>query len=472
MKILVIVHWFPPAKTGGTEVYADNLARGLQARGNDVHVYTTAKRPDRPQYEVSHTEIDGLPVTEVVHNWKYQSFRNFYKDETMEGHLRDVLDKVQPDVACIQHLNFHGLGYPAILDERGIPMIYTLAEFLNICLREGWLLTPDLKLCDGPSPEKCTVCAVRMPLPDPADATSDRVGKIVPRRPFSIPRMLRKLRNRITGSDRPVDGFPLEWSGGDINPWTDAVELKMRETREALDHVDLFVAPSAFLKEQFVKAGMIDDERILVSDYGMDPTPFKGVSRKEDDGPRPLRVGFLGWVSEQKGVDVLIRACDDLPGSKAECHIWGASDPEHLQGLQRISKNPAIRFFGAYKNEQVAEILTTLDILVVPSIWYENSPLVIHEAYLAGVPVITGSRGGMAGLVEDGVNGLLFEIGNSDELRRQIQRIIDEPELLERFRGAIPHVKTVEEDARDMEEKMKELIRKRSGGKDPAVRAS
>jgi glycosyltransferase involved in cell wall biosynthesis len=135
MRILVIVHQFPPKESAGTEVYAYKLAKGLQERGHDLAVYTTQRYADRQQYELNRREYDGLPVFEVVNNHEFGHFRGTYKDERMEERLRDVLDEFEPDVVHVQHLHLHSIDYVSIIKDRGIPVLYTLAEYLNICSR-------------------------------------------------------------------------------------------------------------------------------------------------------------------------------------------------------------------------------------------------------------------------------------------------------------------------------------------------
>ncbi|MER3457617.1 MAG: glycosyl transferase family 1, partial [Chloroflexota bacterium] len=106
---------------------------------------------------------------------------------------------------------------------------------------------------------------------------------------------------------------------------------------------------------------------------------------------------------------------------------------------------PRITFAGAYDNRRVAEVLAGLDVCVVPSIWYENLPTIILEAQAWGTPVVTANLGGMAEMVHHDVDGLLFRPGDADDLARQLQRLLDEPDLLPRLRANAPPVMTLEE---------------------------
>ncbi len=99
-----------------------------------------------------------------------------------------------------------------------------------------------------------------------------------------------------------------------------------------------------------------------------------------------------------------------------------------------------------------------IDILIVPSIWHENNPLVIQEAFLSKTPVIASNIGGIPELVIDGVNGLLFEPQDANDLREKIQHIIDEPNILEKFKENIPEVKNIEDNIREIEKLYNSLL--------------
>src|SRR5262249_6317810 len=99
------------------------------------------------------------------------------------------------------------------------------------------------------------------------------------------------------------------------------------------------------------------------------------------------------------------------------------------------------------------------DALVVPSIWPENSPLVIHEAFLAGVPVIAARIGGIPELVTHGKNGLLFNPGDVEDLSRVLNVLLTEPALLDTLRTGIPEVRSIQDDAR----MARELYRTQAG---------
>ena len=164
-----------------------------------------------------------------------------------------------------------------------------------------------------------------------------------------------------------------------------------------------------------------------------------------------------------KGVHLLVEAFQPLTG--AELRIYGgetdyAPYPDRGRFLSQLQSSPHIRLMGRYENQEVGKILAEVDVVVVPSIWYENAPLVIREAFLARKPVITAAFGGMQEWVQHEVNGLLFRQRDVEDLRRTLARFIADPHLVDRLSGNFPAVKTIDEDARELEERYGVLLGK------------
>ena len=153
-----------------------------------------------------------------------------------------------------------------------------------------------------------------------------------------------------------------------------------------------------------------------------------------------------------KAPHVLLEAVAGLPPDRVSVTIAGDLAPYHgddsYAGIVRpMLQRSGVEWLGGVAHERVPALLASIDVLVVPSIWIENSPFVIKEAFAAGLPVVASNLGGMAELVQDGRNGLLFTAGDSADLRRVITRLLDEPGLLATLREGIPRVKTIDEDA-------------------------
>ena len=159
----------------------------------------------------------------------------------------------------------------------------------------------------------------------------------------------------------------------------------------------------------------------------------------------------MGQIKAHKGVDLIIDAIIPLldSGENISLGIWGsrAGNLAYGEDLEHQTKNyPSIRWEGSYNSNQLWDVLSKMDTLIIPSRWYEDSPTVILEAQTFGLPVITTRLGGMQELVQHEKSGLLFELNNAKDLRAQIQRLLYEPKLLAQLRSGIPNVPTVDEE--------------------------
>src|SRR5690606_35622635 len=132
---------------------------------------------------------------------------------------------------------------------------------------------------------------------------------------------------------------------------------------------------------------------------------------------RPLRVGFIGAVIPQKGIQTLIAACSQIEATDLQLHIYGYIDAEYRSLLQSINVQCEMVFHGAYDKNQFNEIANKLDVVVVPSIWEDCAPFVVQEALAMGLPVIGSDLGGISDFIEDGYNGMIYDHSNSIELR-------------------------------------------------------
>ena len=141
-----------------------------------------------------------------------------------------------------------------------------------------------------------------------------------------------------------------------------------------------------------------------------------------------------------KAPHILLEAFQRLPPGTATLDVVGAhadyhGDSSYRNVLGPLLSTPGVRVHGAQPRDRVADLLASLHLLVVPSIWPEPSPLVIREALLTGVPVIGSNIGGIPEIVEHERNGLLFEPGDVDGLYEALNRLCEEEGLLDRLRS-------------------------------------
>jgi glycosyltransferase involved in cell wall biosynthesis len=460
MKILQVIHDFLPRHNAGSEICTYYLSREL-GRRHEVAVFCTECIPDKAQYTLYERRYEGIPVFEAVHNHAYRTFEQTYLDARMDRLFRGILRRFRPDVVHLQHLQYHSIGYIREAHALGIPVVFTLHEYFLLCPRKGLMLRDDLSLCSGVDVDRCADCLQNdSMMPGIVGETRFRLDEWAKAHvPARLRRMVHKRLVKY-GLVSPPAAKPPEPAGRDhreeIRSRRDAVLERCRE-------VDLFLSPSRFLRRKFIEFG-IDPERIRFSDNGFVDAGYGAVERTPSDR---VRFGFVGTLVAFKGAHLAVEAFHRLPeDANAELRIYGDLEtfPPYTETLRARLRDPRCRLMGRFENAKVAEILASLDVLVVPSVWYENSPLTIHEAFLSGVPVIATDLGGMADLVEDGVNGLLFERGNAESLARKMEQLVREPATIRRLADGIGEVKTIEEQAREVEAIYEELIEKRKGG--------
>lgn len=238
-----------------------------------------------------------------------------------------------------------------------------------------------------------------------------------------------------------------------------AVARRLERIREACRGVSLFLAPSPFLRDKMIEFG-IPEDRIVLSDYGMPVDVLQPFRRRPSDA---LRFGYVGTLVPHKGVHVLVEAFaklrERLPGAAVELRVHGnpAWYPEYAARL-RAAAATGTHFLGPFDNRDALEIYANLDVLVVPSIWWENAPITIHEAILTGTPVIASDFGGMADFVREGRNGLRFRVGDADDLARRMAELVEDPARLDDLRRPAVPIKPMELDAAEMERRYRELL--------------
>lgn len=234
------------------------------------------------------------------------------------------------------------------------------------------------------------------------------------------------------------------------------VERRAQKTRELFNQIDLFIAPSKFLRGQLIEYGL-EPAKIVFSDYGILTHGYEAPPREPEP---PARFTYIGTLVAHKGLHVLIEAFNRLPSNSAILKVYGNTGEftDYVNRIQAAAAHPGISLCGRAENRDIPRILAQTDVLVVPSIWFENSPITIHEAFLAKVPVITSNFGGMADLVRHEENGLLFDMGDADSLYRCLIRCAENPAFIETLRPRPEEVKTIEADAKWMAERYRDLI--------------
>jgi glycosyltransferase involved in cell wall biosynthesis len=200
--------------------------------------------------------------------------------------------------------------------------------------------------------------------------------------------------------------------------------------------VDLYIAPSKYLMDRFIQDFSIEPSKMVYLDYGFHRERLQGRNRKKE---ADFIFGYIGTHKQAKGIFHLIQAFSQSP-ENTRLKIWGSPIEPFTQSLksyaatlldaQGFKIEKRIHWMGGYRNDAVvSDVFNHVDAIVVPSIWGENSPLVIHEALEAGVPVITADYGGMREYIQHEVNGLLFKFRDPLDLAIQMNRLALDPHL-------------------------------------------
>jgi glycosyltransferase involved in cell wall biosynthesis len=453
-RIVLVTHDFPPHHYGGVAVYSYTLAKELSKR-HDVHVFYRTWDGSRPDYSVDTRTYDGLPVTTVNNNFAEK--RNAlmrYRDRYVDEVFRRFLTERKPDLVHFQYLGT-GLSTDMVRTAHtcGIPTVLTLNDYWFMCPR-GQMMNYEWELCSEVVEERCARCvfgshASLAALEEPQHGGARNLGRCY--------RTIGGSRTNAGGLGRLIR--KAYWILVGRRAALNQVRERNKELRRLLNEVGLLIAPSQFLRRMYVAFG-VPPERICYSDYGMNAV----TARKSPRPPsRRLVFAYIGTLMPTKGVHVLVDAFLKLPEGLSELRIHGpAPNRFHLEyrGMieQKVAGRNDILLLGAYEPRDIMDILASIDAVVVPSMWHENSPLAIHEAFMAGVSVITSSIGGMAELVTDGVNGLHFQAGDADDLARKLMALIENPDLLAQLSAGVPPIKTIEENVKELEAMYAELM--------------
>lgn len=448
MKILQIAHSLPFMNQAGTEVYAYNLSLELAKRHR---VYLFARNCDikQKEYEVTRKELGGITAYLINNTFRYcDSFEMYYENEAIDKRFAELLNEIKPDIVHIQHLIFLSIGLIKIISERGIPVVFTLHDYWLICPR--WhLLKKDLNPCDkavsGKFDRECLDCLKELlNIKKNAKRIYVFASGLLPGPLIEYLKKIYFLSSKISDNGNGI------------------TRLKERnyKIKDLLKKIEAFLVPSAHLRDRFIEFD-IPAEKIKLSKNHLNTGSFIH-SEKSKSGK--VRFAFIGTILPAKGLHILIDSFNGIGADTAELKIYGklysyTGFEYYLPHLKRLIKNKNIRFMGEFDHGQVADIFKEIDVLVVPSIWHENSPLVIREAFLSKTPVLASNIGGIPELIIDGVNGLLFNPRDANDLRRQIQHITSNPDILEKFKKNMPQ-EDAQGNIKEIEDLYNSLLRK------------
>jgi len=444
MKILLISSFFPPTHTAGTEKRTLSYAKSLQRQGHEVQVVCAGEWDQGTQYWNGYTDeiYQQIAVRRIHLNWSLAPDPNrfLYCNPMVQDYLGQWLMKWKPDIVHITSCFTLSASVIQAAKDQNLPVVLTLTDFWFICPRVN-LLRGDGSLCNGQTTAgECLKCKLWK-------TKADRLlSSFLPEKTAAA--ILKQVsRNPSLSRQRGLRGMAFD------------MEHRKAYLNQMIRSADYVTAPSAVLSE--IVNDCTTSNLVKVIHSGHDLTWLNTLKPREKSGP--LRIAYIGQIIPIKGIHILLSAFLSAGfTNQAELAIFGDHNkyPNYFQELEVLRKDQDLNidFHGAFPHEHLGEILSDIDVLVVPSLWHENNPRVIQEAFAAKTPVIASNVEGISEFVQHGVNGLLFERGSIADLAKQLHRIVYEPGLLEQLQSGIPAVKSVNDEISEFIEIYTQLI--------------
>jgi glycosyltransferase involved in cell wall biosynthesis len=420
MKILLVVHGLRPEFTGGCELYVEHLARGLISAGHACAVLAgTGAGTSAEESGISSSDFDGLRVhrlrrpDRLVDLWTegYSAFA--------ERRLREFLAAERFDVVHVHHWKRLTVNLAQICAEQGIPAVVSLHDLWSTCPREDRLL-----------------------------------GDVVCEEPAG-------------GSACPACLGSFWWQDGTTEVARN-IDVEMKMIRAELSTAARRLVPTVAHRDRVARVFGLPPEEFDVVPLALPESRWLASRERPQEGPGfpegPLRAAFWGHLVPFKGPHLLLEALDHVRRpERVETHLFGETvSRAYKLTLDRLRRRKAVTMHGAFGPRDLRDV--PIDVAVFPSLCVESHSLVLDEAFGMGIPVLAADAGSFPERI--GKGGLLFERGSASDLASQIDRLIEEPGLLEELRRGIP---SREGAHREHVERLEAIYREAIAGETPAA---
>lgn len=373
-RILVMSHRHPDFSLGGGEIAAYNLYKAYRDSDQveEAWFLASADRGRGANGAITPRRANEYLWEQSIGDWAM--LKAAHRRSLINGFL-DLLRALRPTVVHTHHYAHLGVEFLRLVKEFDptITLVLTLHEYMAICNNQGQMIKTNGRLCSRESYDDCRLC------------------------------------------------FP-QYSVQDFWRRKDFIQSHFA-------YVDQFVSPSEFLRQRYIAWG-IPAEKIVVIENGQDdvqPLPPRPLA----EGETRNRFGYFGQINPFKGLDVLLRALTQMRKSERKqivLEVHGANletqSGEFRDKIKELAdpliKEGVVQWVGPYQPHEIASRMANIDWVVVPSVWWENSPMVIQEAFVYGRPLLVSNIGGMAEKVVDGVNGLHIPANNPDAWARSL----------------------------------------------------
>lgn len=396
MRILYLVHVFYPEGFGGTEKFVFNIASYAKSHNNDIKIITYSnyedKFYDKSFKNILYREFEYKGLNVLAFKLNYNLLPNNYDfcNCDIENFAEMIISDYKPNVVHLGHV-CKVAEFAFIAEKMSIPYIITLTDFYLMC-PNGKLLTSSLRMCDGKTQRnECN---------------------------RFCPCIYEKTSERYESASRILKNAKYAFS------------------------------PSDFLAKMFEK--QFDGLKVYVNNHGINYSKIITNERVYEDGDK-LTFAYAGGTSYIKGLHLILRALSYLKNYDFNFKIYGVKDDDVSLMLIEKYKLKNVEICGVFDEKDVGSILSKIDLLIVPSIWYENYPLILHESLACGIPVITSNIGGMAEKIKNCINGFTFDLGDVKQLKGIIELVIDNPHIINNLKRKIQlsPEKSIEDEANE-----------------------
>ncbi len=392
-RILVISHGHPDFSLGGAEIAAYNLFNAYKQHPEveDTWFLARADRGRGATGQIRKRRENEYLWEQGIGDWHLLKAE---QQQSLTTWFTDLILALKPTIVHMHHYAHMGVEFIRVIKQINpeIRIFFTIHEYMAICKHNGQMVKTGEghKLCSSESYDECHQC------------------------------------------------YP-QHTAEDF--W-----LRKHYIKSHFDLIEGFISPSEFLRQRYIQWG-IDESKIIVIENGQQD--IETLSPRElADGETRNRFAYFGQVNPYKGIDVLLQALLSLKKKqrkKLVVEIHGANLEQQTGEFQdkvkamasELIEEGCLRWVGPYRPDEQMKRMQNIDWVIVPSIWWENSPMVIQEAFVAGRPLIVSDIGGMAEKVRDGVDGVHFSAGNPVDLGIKLLNLSGNSEVWDELREGI-----------------------------------
>lgn len=452
--VLLVAHNFPPDGTAGVERYSERLARWMQGAGHHVTVLCPRFRPGRAQYGWCEEEVRGIRIQGLVQNWPVRPLPEAAVDPAVDRRVTELVGRLGCDVAAVQSVQGLGFGVVNALRRGGVPTVIHLHDAYWSCGRGGQRQRADGVNCEPVDRTICARCLAGWGTEaGPLERASLRLGAQLPRAvPPDLPwRLWRRAPTRARAALQSLNARlrPRRARVGNLPP--SAIDERFSASQAALDDSRAVISPTAFLLDSLREDGL-RVPRARVVETGVD---LEGSGLPRETSPkRLLRIGFVGTWVPHKGPQVLAAALAQLDAADAgriEAIAFGPAPRADWKQAVLQTAGGRLRDGGELDEHAARQTIASFDVLVAPSTWRENLPLVVLEARAAAVPILSSGLGGLADCVREGVDGWTIPPGDPSALAAWLRDAARAPERIRQRRATVRPPRSFQDFATEVE---------------------